>query len=143
MRRTISIGICTLLLMTGTAAFAGIEEGTWFIAIYGGNYDPSPDAIDDDSTAGLRIGYTITQKVALVGSVGVFETDNQFTSGSLSGQIDFDVTLLDLSLWRSFRTDRKLSPSSSAASAGRSFPPTAPFRVPQARSRFRAWTVTR
>jgi hypothetical protein len=108
------IGIGALILTLGLASPALAElpdDGAWLVGFYVGNYDPEPDLIDDDSTAGVRAGYVFNRKFALAGSLGVFSSDNDFSSGSFSGEVDLDLTLLDFTAFRVFRGGKKVSPA--------------------------------
>ena len=88
-------GMCVgviLSLLAGTA-FAQVSPGagTWMIGGYAGLYQPEPGILDDSGTGGVRLGRLMTDRLALVGSLGVTkpDVDDNIFDG------DLDVTLLD------------------------------------------------
>ena len=88
-------GMCVglvLSLLAGTA-FAQVSPGagTWMIGGYAGLYQPESSILDDSGTGGVRLGRLMTDKLALVGSLGVTKPD--VDDNQLDG--DLDVTLFD------------------------------------------------
>ena len=80
-------------LLAGTA-FAQVSPGagTWMIGGYAGLYQQESGILDDSGTGGVRLGRLMTDKLALVGSLGVTkpDVDDNIFDG------DLDVTLFDL-----------------------------------------------
>lgn len=60
--------------------------------LYGGFYLPESDVIDEDLSYGIRAGYRWSERAAFEATLGRFEGDIDFAA------VDFEVTLLDLSL---------------------------------------------
>jgi hypothetical protein len=82
-----------LSLLAGTAvAQVSPGAGTWMIGGYAGLYQPDPSILDDSGTGGVRLGRLMSDRLALVGSLGITKPD--VDDSRLDG--DLDVTLLDV-----------------------------------------------
>ena len=52
------------IVVAGPPAGAS-DEGRWFGVVFGGNYNPGPDVIDDEATFGIRVGYGLSPHVSI------------------------------------------------------------------------------
>jgi hypothetical protein len=126
MKRTVCLGICSLALVVGITSTARAEmpeDEAWMIGFYVGNYDPDPDVLDDDATFGGRVDFLFNRKFAVGMTLGLYESENTISGSGFSGSVDVDLTLLDLTAYRIFRGDKKVSPMVGAG-AGTTFSST-------------------
>ena len=65
-----------LSVLAGTAvAQVSPGAGTWMIGGYAGLYQPDPSILDDSGTGGVRLGRLMSDRLALVGSLGITKPD--------------------------------------------------------------------
>jgi hypothetical protein len=95
-----------VLLVAGPAADAS-DEGKWFGGVYGGNYSPGPDDVDDEGTFGIRVGFVLTPHVSISGSLGVVEAESDFNQTLFTGNVDGDFTFLDFNAFYIFRPESR------------------------------------
>ena len=105
----IAFCITACLAMVIPAAQAQVDEGMFLFEIYGGNYGPGPDDLDDESTFGVRFGGMLSGRVVLIGTVGRVEFDGNATDGMTSIDWNSDITLLDVTLGYVFRADKRFA----------------------------------
>ena len=106
MGRSFIQGICcilTCLALTIPAAHAQVEDGMLLFEIYGGNTDPQPDDLDDETTFGIRFGNMLTENVAIIVSLGRVEFDGTSIDGMSVLDFDSEHTLLDVTVGYVFR----------------------------------------
>ncbi|MDH3452978.1 MAG: outer membrane beta-barrel protein [Gammaproteobacteria bacterium] len=96
-------GVLMGLTVLNPSAHAQLEEGTIIAEVYGGSYSPGPDALDDETVVGFRFGGMLSERVAVIGSLGLVEFDDTATDGAVSVDWDADVTLLDVTVAYVFR----------------------------------------
>lgn len=97
------------LVLINPLAHAQFEEGTLFAEVFAGSYAPEPDALDDESTFGVRFGGMMTERVAVVGSLGQVEFEDTATDGATSVKWDSEITLLDVTVAYVFRPTTRLA----------------------------------
>ena len=87
------VSLCLGLFAISASAQVSPGAGTWALGGYVGYYQPDPDVIDDAATGGVRVGYLLSDKLSIMGSLGVVQVDaeNPFRG-------DLDSTLLDVNL---------------------------------------------
>ena len=105
-------GILVLLVGSfGSTTSAKVEEDTMNFEVFVGSYSPGPDELDSEPTYGIRYGFDFTEKMGLQFELSQTGADDDFTSGMVTGSFDLDVTFLDVSFVRYFKTDGRISPT--------------------------------
>lgn len=105
------------LVLSAVPAYAQVQAGSQYVDAYAGALfgDDVTDTrisgvepeLDDDVTFGLRYGYNLTDQWGLEASLGY--SPNKVT-GLPSGNVDIDLTTLDLSAVYNFNTGTRIVP---------------------------------
>ena len=99
------------LIPIGSTVFARVDEGYLSWELYVGNYDPDPDFIEDDFTAGFRLGGAVNPHFGWQGQIGFFDTSEDLNGGVFSGNIDFESWFLEVSFIGYLRPDGRVTPN--------------------------------
>ena len=92
------IGVILLAFAVGAVTsqvHAVTEEDTGQFELFVGSYDPGPDFIDDDTTFGFRLGYTINDHFTWLGALEWLDTDGDFSGPVVSGSLDYQAIFID------------------------------------------------
>ena len=101
------------------------EAGSFAAGIYGGQYKPGPDILDDQGTFGIRFGWMYTKHVGFSASLGSikWESDDdevkrllekEFPGANLNASnvradVDVDILLIDVNAWYVFKPEKRFS----------------------------------
>jgi hypothetical protein len=109
----IGLALISIVATAGSTAFATApDEGQYGLGVFVGMYQPAGDIFDDSTVVGLRFGAMLTEHVAVsasLGFVGLESDDDEMEDLGLTGDIDADLTLLDINAWYIFTPQKRLS----------------------------------
>jgi len=108
-RFALALGAVFALMGASNAMAAGPQAGQWYGVIFGGDYDPAPDELDNHGMGGFRFGYVVTPSFMVGGSLGLLSIDNDFDlSGGTTGNVEADFTFFDVNAtYALFKPDRR------------------------------------
>jgi hypothetical protein len=120
-RSVVALAAAVLLVSAAPTAHAGLGEDVMFFEIYGGIYNPEVDALDSDTTYGVRLGGTIGTRLALSGTLGYFETDGRISTPSATGPIELSAWLADATMAYLFIPDSRVATLALGGGIGAAF----------------------